>query len=118
MSKKVDRGEFNLKQILNNLNSINFYLLLFFLVIYYRFSKSFVYESLLHLTPGRLEKLDFLPVHVSPTGLDSLTVYVTLFICAIIFAFFYNFSKGNLNQSTYDFRVQIFALVCLSLIHI
>jgi len=114
LSKKVDRGEFNLKQILNNLNSINFYLLLFFLVIYYRFSKSFVYESLLHLTPGRLEKLDFLPVHVSPTGLDSLTVYVTLFICAIIFAFFYNFSKGNLNQSTYNFRVQIFALVCFS----
>ena len=33
---------------------------MFFLVIYYRFSKSFVYESLLHLTPGRLEKLDFL----------------------------------------------------------
>ena len=81
--KKLDRLQINLKQIFTDLNTFSFYLLIVCLGIYYKFSKTFVYESLKHLTPGRIEKLKSLPIHVSPTALDSLTIYVTLFLCIL-----------------------------------
>jgi len=112
--KKSDRLQINLKQIFTDLNTFSFYLLIVCLGIYYKFSKTFVYESLRHLTPGRLEKLKSLPIHVSPTALDSLTIYVTLFLCIFIFVEFYNLHKGHLNQSKYNLRIQFFAFICFS----
>jgi len=112
--KKSDRQYIDLRQIFTDLNSFSFYLLIVCLGIYYKFSKTFVYESLRHLTPGRLEKLKSLPIHVNPTTLDSLTIYITLFLCVFIFVEFYNLHKGHLNQSKYNLRIQFFTFICFS----
>ena len=108
--KKVERM-FDLSQIFRDLYSIYFFFLAIVLGIYYKFSKPLVYESLVHLTPGRLEKLSFLPVNVSSSAVDSLTVYITFFLCIFIFVEFYNLSKGSFNQSKYNFRIQLLAAV-------
>ena len=104
----------NLKNIFRELNTSRAYILLIGLVVYYQFSIAFVHESLLHLTPGRLDSLESFPFHVRSDAIESFTVYITLFLCAIIFYEFYNLDKGNISQSKYNLRIQILAIVVFS----
>jgi len=112
--KKPESKGVDLRQIFRDLNSYYFFFLIIMLGFYFNFSKIFVYESLMHLTPGRLEKLRFLPVKISLSMVDSLTIYITFFICIFIFIGFYNLYKGSFNQSKYNFRIQLLSVVAFS----
>jgi len=112
--KKPESKGVDLRQIFRDLNSYYFFFLIIMLGFYFNFSKIFVYESLMHLTPGRLEKLRFLPVKISPSMVDSLTIYITFFICIFIFIGFYKLYKGSFNQSKYNFRIQLLSVVAFS----
>lgn len=104
----------NIDNIFRELNTSRFYILLLGLAVYYQFSTTFVYEALLHLTPGRLDSLESSPFHIRSDAIESFTVYITLFLCAIIFYEFYNLDKGHISQSKYNLRIQILAIVVFS----
>jgi len=111
---KKSKSKIDFGQIFRDLNSFYFLFLIITLSFYYNFSKLFIYESLVHLTPGRLEKLRFLPINISPSVIDSLTIFITFFLCIFIFVEFYNLFKGNFNQSKYKFRIQLLTAVAFS----
>lgn len=96
------------------LNSYNFYFIVISLGFYYSFSKTFVYQSLLNLTPGRLTSLENLPIHLRADTIESFSIYITFFLCAIIFYELYNLQKGKITQSRYNLRIQGLAIVIFS----
>ena len=63
--------------------------------IYYIVADEFVRQSLLNLTPGRIDSLD-LPFYVLSESVDSGTTYVTAAIATIVVFGLYLLSAGNL----------------------
>ena len=83
---------------------------------YYTLAKKFVYNSLLNLTAGRIERLSnspflFFEEGVANEVIETASLYFTAAICIIIFYGIYNLGKGNLTHRQYDIRLQAIAIL-------
>lgn len=83
---------------------------------YYTLAKKFVYNSLLNLTAGRIERLSEFPFLIFEAGVadevvETASFYFTAAICIIIFYGIYNLGKGNLTHRQYDIRLQAIAIL-------
>ena len=92
---------------------------LFYLVAalaYYTLAKKFVYNSLLNLTAGRIEKLSEFPFLIFEAGVadevvETASFYFTTAICISVFYGFYSLGKGNITHRQYDIRLQAIAIL-------
>ena len=83
---------------------------------YYTLAKKFVYNSLLNLTAGRIERLSNSPFLFFEDGvanevIETVSLSFTAVICSIIFYGIYNLGKGNLTHRQYDIRLQAIAIL-------
>ena len=84
--------------------------------VYYALANKFVYNSLLNLTTGRIERLSnspflFFEEGVANEVIEAASFYFTLAICIIIFCGIYSLGKGNLTHRQYDIRLQAIAIL-------
>ena len=84
--------------------------------VYYTLAKKFVYNSLLNLTAGRIEKLSEFPFLIFEAGVadevvETASFYFTAAICISVFYGLYSLGKGNLTHRQYDIRLQAFAIL-------
>ena len=84
--------------------------------VYYALANKFVYNSLLNLTAGRIERLSnspflFFEEGVANEVIETVSLSFTAVICSIIFYGIYNLGKGNLTHRQYDIRLQAIAIL-------
>jgi len=96
---------------------------------YYTLSKNFLYNSLLNLTAGRIERLSdspFILFEATETieVIEATSLNFTAALCIILFYGIYSLGKGNLTQRQYDIRLQAVAIlgafpfISFSILHI
>ena len=96
---------------------------------YYTLSKKFLYNSLLNLTAGRIERLSdspFILFEATETieVIEATSLNFTAALCIILFYGIYSLGKGNLTQRQYDIRLQAVAIlgafpfISFSILHI
>ena len=96
---------------------------------YYTLSKKFLYNSLLNLTAGRIERLSdspFILFEATETieVIEATSLNFTAAFCIILFYGIYSLGKGNLTQRQYDIRLQAVAIlgafpfISFSILHI
>ena len=83
---------------------------------YYTLAKKFVYNSLLNLTAGRIERLSdspFLLFEATETleVVEATSLYFTAAFCIILFSGIYSLGKGNITHRQYDIRLQAIAIL-------
>ncbi len=96
---------------------------------YYTLSKKFLYNSLLNLTAGRIERLSdspFILFEATETieVIEATSLNFTAALCIILFYGVYSLGKGNLTHRQYDIRLQAIAIlgafpfISFSILHI
>ncbi len=96
---------------------------------YYTLSKKFLYNSLLNLTAGRIERLSdspFILFEATETieVIEATSLNFTAALCIILFYGIYSLGKGNLTHRQYDIRLQAIAIlgaspfISFSILHI
>ena len=78
--------------------------------IYYIIADEFVRQSLINLTPNRIQGLD-LPFMILEEAVDPYTRYITALISLVVIIGVYSLGAGNLTLRQYDIRVQLIALL-------
>ena len=96
---------------------------------YYTLSKKFLYNSLLNLTAGRIERLSdspFILFEATETieVIEATSLNFTAALCIILFYGIYSLGKGNLTHRQYDIRLQAITIlgaspfISFSILHI
>ena len=85
-------------------------------LIYYTLAEKFVYNSLLNLTAGRIERLSdspFILFEATETieVIEATSLNFTVALCIILFYGIYSLGKGNLTHRQYDIRLQAVAIL-------
>ena len=84
--------------------------------IYYIIADEFVRQSLINLTPDRIQDLD-LPFMILEEAVDPYTTYITALISLSVIIGVYSLGAGNLTPRQYDIRVQLIALLAACLLY-